>query len=188
MQFTADKNFTKEDFNANPLLIAEYDNCTFENCNFENTKLIGIVFTDCAFIDCNLGNAKISGAAFKNTEFKNCKLLGLNFASADPFLFEASFEGCIMQLVSFYKLKLKNFRFTNCQLRDADFAEADLTGASFKECDLANAVFDNTILEKADLRSAYNYTIDPEQNRLKKAKFSKEGLAGLLYKHNIDIE
>lgn len=187
MQFIADKTFTKQDFTAS-FPIAEYDNCTFEGCNFENSKLNGAVFADCIFIDCNFGNAKIGGTGFKKVEFKNCKLLGLNFAAADPFLFEAGFNGCHMQLVSFYKLKLKNFTFSNCQLRDADFAEADLTNAVLNECDLANAIFDNTILEKADLRSSYNFAIDPERNRLKKAKFSKEGLAGLLHKYNIEIE
>ncbi|KOS05902.1 hypothetical protein AM493_07535 [Flavobacterium akiainvivens] len=188
MQFIEERTFIKEDFTATPLPLAEYDNCTFEGCNFENSKLNGIVFTDCEFIDCNLGNALLSGTAFKVVTFTNCKLLGLNFGSVDPFLFEASFNGCQMQLVSFYKLKLKNTKFINCKLPDADFSEADLTNAVFKECELTKAVFDNTILEKADLRTAYNYAIDPERNRIKKAKFSKEGLAGLLLKYNIDIE
>jgi hypothetical protein len=43
-------------------------------------------------------------------------------------------------------------------------------------------------LKKADLRTAYNYHIDPESNKLKKAKFSLQGLPGLLDKYGIDIE
>jgi uncharacterized protein YjbI with pentapeptide repeats len=36
----------------------------------------------------------------------------------------------------------------------------------FQNCDLYRAVFDNTIIEEADLRSAENYSIDPENNYL----------------------
>lgn len=188
MQLIQDETFIKQDFTQQHLSIAEYDNCSFNDCRFDNAKLNGIIFTDCSFTDCNLGNAITGGTAFKNVTFKNCKLLGVNFASADPFLFETYFENCHMQLVSFYKMKLKNTKFINCQLQDADFAEADLTNASFRECDLNKAVFDSTILEKADLRTAHNYAIDPERNRLKKAKFSRDGLHGLLHKYNIDID
>jgi hypothetical protein len=43
-------------------------------------------------------------------------------------------------------------------------------------------------LEKADFRSAFNFSIDPEMNRMKKAKFSRTGVFGLLHKYNIEIE
>ena len=58
----------------------------------------------------------------------------------------------------------------------------------FINCDFSGAVFENTILEKADLRTAINYSIDPEINRLKKAKFSMPGLIGLLDKYDIELE
>lgn len=69
-----------------------------------------------------------------------------------------------------------------------DFTECDLAGAMFSECDLARATFDNTNLEKADFRSSYNYSIDPEKNRMKKAKFSLTGVVGLLDKYDIVID
>ena len=69
-----------------------------------------------------------------------------------------------------------------------DFAESDLTGSIFDNCDLARAIFDNTNLVKADFRSAYNFSIDPDNNRIKKAKFSMVGAVGLLVKYDIEIE
>jgi uncharacterized protein YjbI with pentapeptide repeats len=69
-----------------------------------------------------------------------------------------------------------------------DFAECDLTSAIFNNCDLMQTIFDRTILEKADLSAAFNYTIDPEINKIAKAKFSATGLAGLLTKYNIVIQ
>ena len=78
--------------------------------------------------------------------------------------------------------------FKDCQLREIDFSEADLSNSSFIDCDLSQAIFQNTNLEKADFRSALYYSIDPENNRLKGAKFSAAGIAGLLDKYQIKIE
>jgi uncharacterized protein YjbI with pentapeptide repeats len=69
-----------------------------------------------------------------------------------------------------------------------DFTGADLSGAIFTDCDLAKSVFMNTNLEQADLRSAINFSIDPESNRIKKARFSMTGLIGLLRKYEINYE
>jgi uncharacterized protein YjbI with pentapeptide repeats len=73
-------------------------------------------------------------------------------------------------------------------LQEVDFTESDLSGSSFDNCDLSGALFENTNLEKTDFRSAFNYTINPEINRMKKARFSLPGVAGLLEKYGIVIE
>jgi len=83
---------------------------------------------------------------------------------------------------------LKAIVFNDCKLQDVEFMEADLTNARFQDCDLSRATFENTILEGADLRTAYNYSINPEVNRIRKAKFSQAGIAGLLDKYKIVIE
>ncbi|RZL97280.1 MAG: pentapeptide repeat-containing protein, partial [Pedobacter sp.] len=144
-------------------------------------------FSDCTFEGCNLSMAKVSHTAFKNVIFINCKMVGFNFNHCDPFLLTVSFEDCFLHLSSFYKLKLKKTKFIKCDLREVDFADADLTAATFIECNLDRSIFQNTILEKVDFRTATNYSIDPETNRIKNAKFSKDGIAGLLDKYKIDI-
>ena len=78
--------------------------------------------------------------------------------------------------------------FTNCNLQEADFTDADLSGSIFDNCDLQRTVFYNTNLEKADFTTSYNYSFDPERNRIKKARFSRPGVTGLLDKYNIEIE
>ena len=85
-------------------------------------------------------------------------------------------------------MKIKKTKFINCGLQEVDFTGADLTGGIFNTCDLAGATFDKTQLEKADLRTAYNYSINPELNKIKKAKFSLPGIAGLLDKYDIEID
>ena len=68
-----------------------------------------------------------------------------------------------------------------------DFTEADLKGVKLTGCNFQNATFQNTNLEKADFREAKNYSIDPEQNRLKGAKFSLPEVIVLLDKYQIEI-
>lgn len=115
-------------------------------------------------------------------------MVGFNFNECDPFLLELKFTECQLTLASFYKLKLKNTNFKNCQLNETDFVETDLTNTIFDDCDFKLATFGSTILAKADFSTSYHYSIDPEKNNIKKAKFSKDGLAGLLEKYQLVIE
>ncbi|MBT8302660.1 MAG: pentapeptide repeat-containing protein, partial [Maribacter sp.] len=69
-----------------------------------------------------------------------------------------------------------------------DYTAANLTEAFFNTCNLEKTVFENSNLEKADFTTSFNFTIDPERNRLKKAKFSKENVDGLLSKYDILIK
>jgi uncharacterized protein YjbI with pentapeptide repeats len=115
-------------------------------------------------------------------------MLGLHFQDCNPFLLSFVFENCTLNLSSFYKLKLKKTSFKNSGLQEVDFSETDLSGSAFENCDLAKATFDQTNLEKADFRTSYNYSIDPELNRIKKAKFSLSGIIGLLNRYDIDVD
>ena len=186
--YITDETFEGIDFSSSLFKKGEYENCRFTNCNFAETNLSKITFIDCVFDNCNLSAANVNGTAFQEIQFSNCKLMGLRFEDCNTFLFAVSFTNCLLNLSTFYKLKLKNTVFTNCSLQQVDFTEADLNSAVFNNCDLLHATFDNTILEKADLRTAINFSIDPERNKLKKAKFSTASLAGLLDKYDLQID
>ncbi len=90
-------------------------------------------------------------------------------------------------MLIFFKLSLKNIEFKDCRLHEVDFTEAILTNAAFLNCDLQRAVFDNSILEGADFRTAYHFSINPQNNRIKKAKFSHNNIAGLLDTYQLSI-
>ena len=115
-------------------------------------------------------------------------MLGLHFNNCNEFGLSFSFDNCSLNHASFYKNKIKKTIFKNSQLQEVDFTESDLTSSVFDNCDLARATFDNTTIEKADFRTSYNYSIDPEINRIKKAKFFLTGIAGLLDKYDIEID
>jgi len=183
-----DQTFDKRDFKANLLQKGEYESCTFKNCDLSEADLGDIRFIDCSFINCNLSLAKFKKTSFQDVKFKDCKMLGLRFEHCEPFNLSFSFDNCQLNHSSFYQVKLKKTVFNNCHLQESDFTESDLSSAVLDNCDLAGSTFENTILEKADLRTAYNYAIDPELNRIKRARFSLEGLPGLLGRYDIEID
>lgn len=186
--YVQEKLFDKTDFTSIPLPLAEYEGCTFRGCNFSNSNLSDFKFTDCTFEDCNLSLVKSSKTALRDVVFKGCKMLGFRFDLCNTFGLAFIFTDCQLNHSSFYKLKIKKTRFKNCGLQEVDFTDCDLSASVFDNCDLLRAAFDNTNLEKADLRSAFNYSIHPETNSIKKAKFSLNGLAGLLGRYDVDIE
>lgn len=180
--------FEKKSFSETPLTPGEYEQCKFLNCDFSNSDLSNIRFTDCQFTGCNLSMAILAKTVFRDTLFRECKMMGLHFEKCNEYGLSFRFEQCNLNHCSFFKTKIKKTRFNRCTLHEADFSGSELIQSSFDQCDLANATFDNTNLEKADLRTAYNYRIDPETNKIKKARFSVSGLAGLLLKYDIDID
>ena len=88
----------------------------------------------------------------------------------------------------FISVKWKKIIFNHCSLQEADFTETNLTAAIFSNCDLQDAKFDHSNLEKADLRTSFNYSIDPEVNKIKKGKFSLPSVIRLLDKYDIIVE
>lgn len=183
-----EEEFRDIDFKSKKQIGEEYENCVFMNCNFAKTDCSEIKFIDCEFDSCDFSAAKILNTSFQNTQFRACKLLGLHFEDCNSFLLSMNFVGCQINFSSFYKLSLKQSIFKDCTLQEVDFSESDLRGSVFDNCDLGRAIFENTILEKADFITSFNFSIDPELNRITKAKFSLQGLAGLLDKYDIEVE
>ncbi len=182
-----DLTIEKMVFTEKPLAKGFYEGCTFSGCDFANADISDTNFTDCAFKDCNLSLAKIVKTTFNHVHFTGCKMLGLHFDECSKMIFSVQFTSCVLNLSSFFRLNMKKTTFSSCSLHEVDFTETDLAGASFDDCDLAGAIFDGTNIEKADFRKAINYTLDPDKNKVKKARFAVAGLAGLLGKHNLDI-
>lgn len=172
---------------AETVLQGTYEECVFRNCDFSGLSLNGFTFENCEFHSCNLSNAEVRNSSFQQVGFTDCKLLGMQFHMADPFSFEVYFSGSQLDFSSFYRCSLKNSKFAKCSLTGVDFTEANLQGIALEECDLKNAVFQNSNLEKTDFRTSFNFTIHPEHNKIKKAKFSLGEVAGLLSVYGIEI-
>lgn len=183
-----DKTFDKVIYFDKKISNREFDGCIFKNCDFSNNIFLECVFIDCEFIDCNLAMVKFPASSLKTVSFKKSKLIGIRFDECQDFLFSVAFEDSILDYCWFTNKKLQKTKFENCSLRDANFSAADLTSAFFANTNLEGAIFDETILAAANFTTAYNYKIDPENNPMRKAKFSIAGIPGLLEKYDIKIE
>jgi uncharacterized protein YjbI with pentapeptide repeats len=182
------KTYDKINFKENCLKKGEYESCAFNSCDFSNADLSEIKFLGCSFTSCNLSLVKLRDTSLRDIVFKGCKMLGLHFDACNKFGLSFRIETCPLNHSIFYKVKIRETTFINSQLNETDFTESDLTGSVFDNCDLTGATFEQTIIEKADFRTSYNYSIDPEINRIKKAKFSLPGVVGLLNKYDIQID
>jgi len=185
---TENEVFEKASFGKKNPLQGVYEECRFLHCDLAHSDLSGVVFRNCTFENCDLSLVKLHDTGFQEVRFETCKLLGLPFCDCRPLLLEFEFEGCLLKLSVFQRLVVRNTRFTDCDLQEADFTAADLTGSAFINCDLTRTTFERTNLEKADFRTAFNYSINPETNRIRKARFSLAGIAGLLDAYDIEIE
>ena len=166
----------------------EYEMCVFSNCDFSNANLAQSIFIDCEFYNCNLSTVTVLETGFQNILFKDCKILGVRFDKCSGFAFSIKIDNCQLNHSSFFKQKLSKMTFKKSKLHEVDFTDCDLRESIFDECDLQNAIFYNTDLQKGDFRNSFNFTIDPENNKIKGAQFALETVVGLLKKYNIKIE
>lgn len=188
MEYFEDINFEHKRFDLEALPAGEYEDCNFSHCVFSKANLSNYRFSNCIFDTCDLSMAIITGTLLRDVQFKDCKMLGLRFDECSNFIISMNFENCTLNFSSFFQLKLKKIKFNNCSLQEVDFVETNLTGASFDNSNLQRAVFARSILEQADFRTATNFSIDPENNKMTKAKFSNQNIAGLLDKYNLSIK
>jgi len=188
MNYTEQELFTKQDYTESPLPKGEYDNCNFRNCNFAGSDLSEVRFTDCSFAGCDLSNVNVIKASLQETVFKDCKMLGFRFDSCDQLGLTVRFENCQLDHSSFYQVKLNHTVFLNTSLREVDFTESDLRNTIMDQCELMAATFDHTNLERANLTTALNYSINPENNRIGGARFSLPAVVGLLDAYQIEIQ
>jgi uncharacterized protein YjbI with pentapeptide repeats len=182
------KTFEKITYIGKKINNREFEDCVFKNCDFSNSDFSNNSFMDCEFIECNLSMTQLGGSSLKTVHFKNCKLMGIQFQSCLDFLFSVQFQDCILDYSSFANKKMPKTKFNSCSLKEVTFIGTNLTQSVFGNCNLDNAIFNDTLLAGVDFTTAYNYKIDPEFNPMKKAKFSNQGIAGLLDKYDIKIE
>lgn len=169
----------KIDLSQTPL-DQEYYQCTFINCDLSNSNLSAIRFEQCRFESCNLSLIKVNNTAWQEVYFIDCKMTGVDLSKSHPFALSVGFERCMLTYCSLVGMRLRGTLFLHCLLQEVCLADATLTEAQFRECDLHLAEFDHTNIEKADLSTSYNYTIDPNRNKIRGARFSRLGLQGLL--------
>ncbi len=181
------EEFSKE-FHDNDLAGCELEACVFKRCIFTNVNFSKTVFLDCEFVECEFVNASICMCAWRSVTFCDCKLQGMRFDLSNTFLLELHFDKCLLRYSSYYGLDLTKSSFNACDMRETEFIEANLSGLSLDDCDLQSAAFGQTNLSKTDFSNARGYQLNPDNNQVDQALFSREGLTGLVEHLNIIIK
>lgn len=176
-----------EDFSKKSLEGYTFTSCSFHSCNFSEAILRNAKFCGCIFLNCNLSLPKLEGCRFQDAQFVECKIVGAEFFKCEKTFFSTSFKKCLLQYCNFSDLNMKNVSFKESLLKENHFINTILNGADFTDVDLAGTIFHNCDLCKADFSSAMQYDIDPQTNKIKKAKFSLPEVVGLLRGFNITI-
>ena len=171
----------------------EFDACVFEGGIFTESTFSRCRFSDTRFRRCDLSVVKLPGCFVAGVRFVQCKMIGLDWTVAAPLqaataMLSAQFEECVLDYSNFFGLKLRNLQLVRCSAKEADFTEADLSGVDCRGTDFSGARFSHTILERADLRDALNYTINPAANRMRGARVSLPEAVMLLRAFEIEVE
>lgn len=180
------ESYLSLDFSATKLPDTDFEHCLFKGCTF--TDISGINFSDCEFELCNFSNAKAGATGIKDCRFTESKLMGVNFSRTKDFGFAAHFKGCNLSYASFDKKKLFKSSFLHSNLQGANFTQADLSKCTIQHCNFVESVFMHTDISGVDFTTNNHFLIDPNLNKVKKAKFASHALSGLLYLYDIIIE
>lgn len=182
---TEDKIFENCDFTT-PMPDDSYSCCRFVNCNF-GEAVVTTNFNECRFEQCNFTLTKLSGKV-RNTLFSGCKMVGAILSELNRFSGNLTLEDCNLDYSVWTGLRLRKTIFRNCRLTNASLMAADFTSTVFDNCNLDGTEFLDAVLEKADFSTSYNFIINPQTCRLKKAVFSESELRGLVSHLNIIIK
>ncbi len=175
------------DFSKKSLEKHFFTSCAFHHCNFSEALLRNARFCSCIFVGCNLSLVKLDGCRLQDVQFIDCKIVGAEFFKCEKMFFSASFKNCLLQYCNFSDLNMKNALFGKSKLKENYFTNTCLNGADFSDADLLGTTFHNCDLSKAAFSTATQYAIDPQTNKIKKAKFSLPEVIGLLSAFDITI-
>ena len=176
------ENFSKKSF-ADQVFIA----CSFKNCDFSESLLRNTQFCSCIFESCNFSLPKLDGCRFQDVQFLGCKIVGADFFKCEKRFFSPVFKKCMLHYCSFSDLLMKKASFIGSKLQECRFTNTNLNNADFDEVDLSGTIFHNCDLSMADFTTAKGYDIDPQTNKIKKAKFSLPEAIGLLRRFDVTI-
>jgi fluoroquinolone resistance protein len=161
--------------------------CHFQDCVLRNITFWDCSFENCTFESCDLSNANIDGSSFSNVDFSHSKVIGIQWQKSG-ISFRAHYNHCVLNYSSFFQKNLKQIKIRDCQAKEVDFAECNLYKADFTGTDLEMSRFLQSDLREADFSGAQNYSIDLQQNKVKKAIFALPEALSLFQQFEIKIK
>lgn len=192
IDFTEQKEFTDQVFEnlnlrSQTIVDCSFDACIFKQGSFSGATLKNCRFVDCVFEHCDMSNVQFTSSILRSVKFQTSKLVGINWTAASEVMHLGWYDS-ILNYGNFSSLDLRKCVMFQCSALEADFIQTNFTEANLCGTDFALARFASTILIKADLRQARNYSIRPDSNKIKNAKFSLPEATLLLYGLDIVLE
>ncbi|CEG57200.1 pentapeptide repeat-containing protein [Legionella fallonii] len=187
-----DINFTELKLDKIELRNKRFENCLFSKSSFVETIFHSCKFVDCEFKECNLSSTQFKYSSFSDTVFEESKLIGINWTQLKwPNINLASpikiYKSNISHS-SFFELKLREIVIEECKAHDVDFRGCDLSNGSFMSTDFQSSLFLNSKLYAANFTDAINTVINPQENDIRKGKYSMPDVINLLHYFDIEIE
>jgi len=184
------KDISQIKFQGQEIGTTDFEECVFNDCDFSEAMFDKCKFIDCQFFKCNLSIVKLNGSRFNNVVFKDCKAIGIDWTKAAwPSIALSSpitFLKCNISDSTFFGLSIRELVIEECKAHDVDFREGDFCKANFTFTDFTNSLFSVSNLTGADFTEAANYRIDINNNKISRAKFSRQEAVSLL--DGLDIE
>lgn len=181
--------FDKEDMRPHIAGCITFDGCIFRNCDFSSSQLDGIKFLNCSFTACLFTLTSFAGTLLDDVVFSDCKMTGAAFGDrSGSHRLSASFAGCILDNALFCSVKAPKTAFRKCRMHETVVERCDFRESIFDACDMAGIAFTASDLAGTDFTTSYGWTIDPEDNKIRGARFSLPTLPGLLTKYRIKVE
>jgi fluoroquinolone resistance protein len=165
-----------------------FKNCIFKHCNFMQCTFESCSFVDCTFENCDLSVIKHNKTHFANLIFKKSKAIGVNWTEKFSFKITLEFYNSVINYSIFMGMTLRNFKLIDSIAHEVDFGDTKMKDAICTGTDFQDSVFLRTQLTNADFRKATNYTINPQNNAVKKANFSLPDALTLLSEFGVIVE
>lgn len=186
-EYYKEQLFEKTDFKNQVISEIEFYKCEFVSCIFVKSVFDKCVFEKCEFRNCDLSVVDFAESALIDAEFTDSKLIGIDWTKARKPIY-IDFLKCVLNDSSFYKLDLRSRKIESCTAHNVDFEEINLSKAICSRTDFLGSKFNGADLSEADFTEAVNYSIDPNNTKIKKAKFSHPEVLNLLDAWDIIIE
>jgi fluoroquinolone resistance protein len=185
--FYEETKFEKLNLTNSKVVKIEFYKCSFVSCLFTKTIFEKCIFEKCTFSNCDLSIVKYNESAFIDVKFVDNKMLGIDWTLAQKPI-SVNFEKCLLNDSIFYRMDLRSSQIKKCLAQSVDFEEANLNKSECCQTDFLNSKFSGADLSFADFTGAINYSINPNNTKIKKAKFSLPEAVVLLDAWDIIIE
>ena len=188
-------NLFEVDFSSADLTEADLSDAILDEAYFSNAIMKGARLTGLSLTRTELAGLDLSGADFSGVEgrwadfsesnlekavFTGCKLPQADFSDCN--LTDADFSGSQLQSAQFYQVQAQRINLESADVTELQASEkADFTGANCRNIQGKGSIWEESILEEADLSGALLEGAILSEVSAKKARFIRANLGNATF-------